>query len=217
MFLAAVGVTILPWLARNYVVFGQPIFNTAYARALYIENTAERIHPRDPTDPVLNDPDEVRRGAQCREKAEQWIRTHPREFAGRGLERLGATFSAEDGILQWVGVLDEEGEGETLGEAQRKALGHLCNVGWGGLLGATLIALAGAGRRRSRASAAEAARAGYLLLGLALVAVLTLAAFAVVGQSRYHLVWIPLGYGALAILLSKERQRERREYEEEAM
>ena len=38
------------------------------------------------------------------------------------------------------------------------------------------------------------------------MAVLALATFAVVGQSRYHLVWIPSGYGALGILLGLRRQ-----------
>jgi hypothetical protein len=204
-FLLMIAATLVPWVARNYVVLGRPILLTsASAQAMYVNNVAYDTDDINPKDPLITQPNEALRISLMEAAAQAWIRAHPGRYALRGAKRLGLAFASDHELLGMAAIQGPEGrERDLLAPPVRAGINALADLSWGFWFGAALAAMgAAAGGRRRYPTLPPAAQA-YVVLGLTTLLWLAVAVFATASESRYHYPWVPLAIGSVLILAAR--------------
>jgi hypothetical protein len=204
-----VALTVVPWAVRNHVVMGHAIwtYTSGWQYALvynYLEGEQERTGPsaclplgddKSEVCHALYGTDEVEMAATARRLAIEWIRSHPAEFARRGVRSLQRTFVDAGEPINWVGLEPigaDSAREDRIGGAVRWPALRAAQLAYGFLIGATLVAF-WLTRRHGLASSGPVGES-LLVSGMAgsVIGAVAIAVFLFGGTSRYNLPIVPL-------------------------
>ncbi len=111
VFLIMIAVTVSPWLIRNYLIFGKPVFATSGGLVLYINNntyaTGTWKDPfKYPNSPILkyrtdNGFDEMAINETSKKLAIDWIKANPVKFLKFGCRRIYYSYWSKLDDIMW--------------------------------------------------------------------------------------------------------------------
>ncbi len=110
-FAAAVAVVVAPWIIRNYIVFGEPVFSTNGGYVIYVNNndyaTGSWSDPyKYPDSPFLKYKtetgfDEMAIHKVGKELAYKWIKEHPFKFIKLAFKRIANSYFLKTDDIMW--------------------------------------------------------------------------------------------------------------------
>lgn len=115
-FALAVGVVVAPWLIRNYIRFGEPVFSTNGGYVIYVNNndyaTGSWSDPyKYPNSPFLKYKtdtgfDEMAIHKLGKELAYKWIKENPLRFIKLAFKRIANSYFLKTDDIMWAMTID---------------------------------------------------------------------------------------------------------------
>lgn len=112
----AVGLVVSPWLIRNYIVFGEPVFSTNGGYVFYVNNNDNAVGGwsdpyKYPNSPFLkyrteNGFDEIAIDKIGNELAIEWIKKNPGKFLNMAILRMTNSYWHKTDDIRWSMVID---------------------------------------------------------------------------------------------------------------
>lgn len=103
LFAAGIVLVLSPWIARNKIVMGESVLATQGGSTLWEGNnpmaTGTWNKQMVDANPLMDDPDEIKRERELRRQAVDFILSNPVKFAELGIRKLAYLFSSERMIL----------------------------------------------------------------------------------------------------------------------
>jgi len=110
-FAIAVGVVLAPWLIRNYIVFGEPVFSTNGGYVIYVNNNDYATgswsnpykYPDSPLAKYKTDTgfDEIATHKVGKELAYKWIKENPTKFIKLAFKRIANSYWYKTDDIMW--------------------------------------------------------------------------------------------------------------------
>lgn len=115
-FAVAVGLVVAPWLIRNYVVFGEPVFSTNGGYVIYVNNNDYATgswsdpykYPDSPLAKYKTDTgfDEMATHKVGKELAYKWIKDNPIKFIKLAFKRIANSYWYKTDDIMWAMTID---------------------------------------------------------------------------------------------------------------
>lgn len=183
LFVLAMLLILLPWTARNFRVFGEPVIictsgpmvvysaNNPHSNGLY-SALPDTTHPETPQDMLAH-------GKWCKKQSWAFIRSQPVAFARLAWRKMLHTWGTETSFVELINL-----HGHSLGKLD-SALRFLIQTGWAALVLAWAATAIIAIFRRTPPTALEIATAIIILSKFIIYSIYE-------GGARHHLPAVPL-------------------------